>query len=256
MENSNESEVVGTGTVTEPSTETPEQGQSVEGEDTPEQQTTETGFDGDINKLPPELQQVAKGFQADYTRKTQALQTALDGLKSHQTRLELLDRAIAGDPAAREALGSMFQRPTPATQETEEALPENFTSVPDMVKFFESRFQGMLQKQLEGVVKQHLQPMRQHIDYQRAQAEYDSVKTEFPDIDEHIDAIIKVRDENPGVKLRAAYILATHKKPIPPSAAVSKPGKSATAVRPKNAGNMSWEDSVRAASEILKTPAM
>lgn len=259
MENLNESEVLDTGTATEPSAETTES-QSAEGEGTPDQQTEETGqtgsFDGDINKLSPELQQVAKGFQADYTRKTQALQTALDGLKSHQTRLELLDRAIAGDPQAREALGSMFQRSQPAKQEQSEEFPEQFASVSDMVKFLDGRFQGLVQKQLEGVVQQHLQPVRQHIDYQRAQAEYSSVKAEFPDIDEHIDEIIKVRNENPGVKLRGAYILATHKKPIPSSAAVSKPGKSASAVKPKNAGSMSWEESVRAAAEILKTPAM
>lgn len=259
MENLNESEVVDAGTAESPSTETTE-GQSVESEGTPGQQTAETGqaasFDGDINKLSPELQQVAKGFQADYTRKTQALQTALDGLKSHQARLDLLDRAISGDPTAREALASMFQRTAPAKQEQDEALPEQFASVSDMVKFLDGRFQGIIQKHLEGVVQQHLQPVRQHIDYQRAQAEFDAVKTEFPDLEDHIDAIIKVREENPGIKLRGAYILATHKKAIPASAAVSKPGKSATAVKPKAQGNMTWEESVRAASEILKTAPM
>lgn len=234
----------------ESSEETPE----VAEEETPEE-TPEPEFDGDITKLSPEAQKVAKGFQASYTRKMQSLQSAMEGLRSHEGRLKLLDRAIQGDPEARNNLVSMFGQKQHQPAASEDDMPEQFESFKEMRTYFDKHYESKMQQRIDGIIQQHIAPLVQHIQTQRAEAVINEARAKYKDFDAHVGKIIELREQNPGLGLDAAYKLAraeSHPQ-IPRTATTTKPGKRPAATVSKSPDRLlSWEEASEQALRELK----
>lgn len=228
-----------------------------------EQQETPENIDWDNtdpNKLPPEVQKYYKGMQASYTRKMQALASALEGLKTQASRLQLLDRAIAGDPEARAQLAGLIQVQQAQAQaqahDVGDDIPAEFTDTKHLVSFFDNRLKTALAhafNHIQGMISQHVSPLQQNFYIQQRLAEYNALKTKYPDFDNYVEQMVKIKEQNPGISLEAAYKLATYKPPVPPSKLVSKPGARPSAIRPKDSDrNLTFEEAAEAAIRQLK----
>jgi hypothetical protein len=224
--------------------------------ETPEEPSQETPEDfdwekTDPNKLPPEVQKYYKGMQASYTRKMQGLSQALDGLKSHSTRLQLLDRAMAGDPEAQEQLSRFIQK-RPESAPDADRIPDEFADTKQLVSYFDARVQKALQAAMQQIGQQFA-PIQQQVAYREQMAEYEATKAKYPDFDNYIPQMVEIRNQMPGLTLEAAYKLATYKNPVSPQKIVSKPGARPSAVKPRDDGKpMTFEEAAAAAIKHLK----
>jgi hypothetical protein len=211
----------------------------------------------DPTKLSPELQKIYKGFQGSYTKKMQGMQKTLEGLQAHAERLQLMDRAMAGDPAARQTLAKALQLEAQKADHPQDDIPAQFTDSKHLVSTIEGRIMKQvaqaIQQNMQSMAGNYLQPIQAQMQYQQQMAEYESVKKVYPDFDAHIPAMIEVRQQYPGIPLEAAYKLVTYKSPAPRTQVTAKPGVRPSATKPKPSGqNMTFDEAAAAAVEELK----
>lgn len=218
----------------------------------------EQDWDGDPTKLPPQLQKIYKGMQADYTRKSQELKGIVDSVNSHKERLALLDRAEAGDPEAMAALARFAKQDQKSAEQQKgfdfEQIPETFKTSKDMISYLDQRFGAALQNYMNQVLQQHIAPLyktSEVVQTNEVKAQIDQMRSKYTDFDKHIDAIIEVKKQNPGISLEAAYKVASYQKPVDPRKTTAKPGVRPTAVKPATNKKMTWEEAVNLAKQSL-----
>lgn len=207
----------------------------------------ESEAETDPTKLPPELQKHYKGMQASYTKKMQALTEAVESLSPHRERLALFDKAIAGDPQARQRLAEIaaVNQMQPQQQSVDNEIPEAFETTKDLMQYLDKRFGETLKQTLSQIMPQMMGPvqeMQQKSQIAAAQAQIDGMRAKFKDFDSHVPAILKIREENPGITLENAYKLATYNRPPSQQQTVAKPGARPKAVSPKSDKPMSFEE--------------
>lgn len=215
----------------------------------------------DPTKLTGEAAKYYKGFQKSYTQKMQGLSQALEGLKSHSTRLQMLDRAIAGDREATAQLAQVIgAEPKQPSKPTQQEIPAEFASTKHLTDFFDQRVSQLVEARIAAAMGQYVQPIQQNMQQQqqmlqnqRNEAEYNLAKKEHPDFDTHLEQMVELRRANPGLSLEQTYRLATYKVPVSPSQLISKPGVRPSGVMHKSSDhNLTFEEAAEAAIKQLK----
>jgi hypothetical protein len=227
--------------------------------ETPE---AEIDFDNvDPAKLPAEVAKYYKGMQGSYTKKMQGLKQAYEGLQSHTTRLQMLDRAIAGDPGAVAQLSRVLglQQQNQQQQQPKDEFPEDFQfeSPKHLVQYMDQRLGQMMQRYVQQHLQQVQAPVQQiqaQMAYQQKLAQYENLKQTYPDIDMHIQPMLDLQKQYPGLGLPDLYKLATWKNPSRPEQLVTKPGARPAASKPKSNSNrnMTFDEAAAAALAELK----
>jgi len=215
--------------------ETPEveESESTTEESAETQEAPEVDFDNPQN-LPPELQKHYKGMQASYTKKMQSLQTAMNGLQSHLTRLELLDKAMAGDPEAVARVSQMLGKPQASEPKPTDDIPEVFESTKDLMSYIDNRFGSLVQQAVQNVLGTQVAPIQQHLQHQAKLGEYQAVKSKYPDFDMHVKEMLEIKQTYGELPLEALYKLATYQKPVKANKLTTPPsGPRPSAVKTK-----------------------
>ena len=230
--------------------ETPEAESEVEEESEP----IEVDFDNPQN-LPPELQRHYKGMQSSYTKKMQALQNAMNGLQSHSTRLELLDKAISGDPEAVARVSQMLGRQQASEPKPTEDIPEVFESTKDLMSYIDNRFGSLVQQAVQNMIGQQVAPIQQHLQHQAKLGEYQAVKSKYPDFDMHVKEMLELKQTYGELPLEALYKLATYQKPVKANKLTTPPsGPRPSAVKTKTNSDkpLSFKEAARLAIKELQ----
>lgn len=237
----------------------PEAGSQAPAETTlePAKETAPKADLGDPNNLPPEVLPYYKEMQAAFTKKMQTVSDTLAAFAPHKDRLDLIDRAIAGDPAALKNLQRIAGVPEPAPAPAKDPygdIPETFETTKDLMQFVDKRAQAIAQTIVEQVLPQVTQPLH---DLQtkaleeRARAEINAVQAKYPDFDQNIPAIVSIREKYGPIPLEEAYKLATWSPKVPASKLTPQPGASSKAMAPKNASAKTIEEAFAMAQETL-----
>ena len=235
--------------------ETPEaESEEESAEPTDVSETNEVDFDNPQN-LPPELQRHYKGMQSSYTKKMQALQNAMNGLQSHSTRLELLDKAISGDPEAVARVSQMLGRQQASEPKPTEDIPEVFESTKDLMSYIDNRFGSLVQQAVQNMIGQQVAPIQQHLQHQAKLGEYQAVKSKYPDFDMHVKEMLELKQTYGELPLEALYKLATYQKPVKANKLTTPPsGPRPSAVKTKTNSDkpLSFKEAARLAIKELQ----